>query len=323
MTKYQPVPATDGATLVPCELGTCYLSPAYFPMYDLFKKYNSGEVLALDRNSNAFRSIIDPSIAKNELERIDGVEYTAWTGYRKNGDKTPEEGEQKIIRAGVLYVLYHVCAMGMDPEDPLPEHPPSTSRVIRNLLSIVRWLVTNLADVRDIDETFTLSNLFKGILGGGGLTKNMDDGMKEDVDLFEKEVQKFDLDIDLGDIIKLFSVDIFKLTFEEFLDTADMSALKPTMIYAYQVQGYGTIGRIPAYYGLVWVTPYAFLNSALAEVIPPAPGSARAKRGSVNVLSNGWLNVWKSIVDKDLPDNRFQFNADIISINRNLKTNYE
>jgi len=235
VTKYQPIPASDGAETVPCELGTCYLSPAYFPLYNLFKKYSSGDVVALDRDNNAFRSIIDPSVAKNDQEKIDGVPHSEWTGYRKGG-YTPEEGKEAMTRAGVLYVLFHVCAMGMDPEDPLPEHPPSRPGIIRNLFSIVKWLVTNLADVQAIDESFTLSNLFKGILGGGGLAKNMDDGMKEDVNAFFELIKMFDKYIDLGDIINLFSVDIFKLTFEEFLDAAGMSDLKPMMVYAYQVQ---------------------------------------------------------------------------------------
>lgn len=36
---------------------------------------------------------------------------------------------------------------------------------------------------------------------------------------------------------------------------------------------------------LVWVTPYTFLNAALAEILPAEAGSDRAKRGTVNVLS--------------------------------------
>lgn len=35
---------------------------------------------------------------------------------------------------------------------------------------------------------------------------------------------------------------------------------------------------------LIWVTPYTFLNAVLAVIAPPAEGSARAKRGTVNVL---------------------------------------
>lgn len=234
VTKYQPVPAGADGETVPCELGTCYLSPAYFPMYNLFKRYNAGEVLALDRDSNAFRSIIDAKVAKNAQERDDGVEYSAWSGYRKRGLADAEAGEQAIVRAGVLYLLYHVSAMGMDPEDPLPEGPPSTARVIRNVLSIVKWIVTNIDGISDVVETFSLSTLLKGIMGSGGLNRGMDECMKEDCQLFEEEVRKFDLDIDLGDILRLFTIDLFKVTFEEFLDLTDMGALKPTLVYAYQ-----------------------------------------------------------------------------------------
>lgn len=76
--------APGDKSVVPCELGTCYLSPAYEPMWWLFKEYGAGEVVALDKGSNRFRAIIDNDIATTQQEKEDGVEYSAWT-VRKNG----------------------------------------------------------------------------------------------------------------------------------------------------------------------------------------------------------------------------------------------
>lgn len=197
-------------------------------------------MLALDRSSNAFRSIIDPSIAENEQERVDGVEYNAWSGYRKNDYASPAVGQERILRATVLYIMYHVCAMGMDPEDPLPERKPSVTRIIGNVTSIIKWILTNLDDVKDVVdlETFSLSKLLAGVLNRGGVLNKADAGLKEDAELLSKEVDKFDLDIDLHDIIRLFSVDLFKKTFGEFLDDLDIGDLKPVLIYAYQGKVY-------------------------------------------------------------------------------------
>ncbi len=246
-TQYQQIPGReeDGGT-VPCELGTCYLSPAYFPLYSLFEKYNAGKVVALDRDSNAFRSIIDPDIAENEQEKMDGVEYGAWATFRKNDYATPEVGEQRILRASVLYVLFHLCAMGMDPEDPMPKELPTVKNVVGNLLSIVAWMIGNLDDISELVESFSLSTLFKGILGRGGAFDMSDKGVKDDVDLFADRIERIDLDIDLHDIVRLFSIDIFKKTFEQFLDEADMGDLKPTLVYAYQgaFSGFFLLGHL-------------------------------------------------------------------------------
>lgn len=64
----------DGSS-VPCELGTCYLSPAYEPMLWMFDKYEAGEVVALDRGSAEFRSAYDPLLS-SEAQGIE-VRQTA------------------------------------------------------------------------------------------------------------------------------------------------------------------------------------------------------------------------------------------------------
>lgn len=234
VTEYQPIPATPGKN-VPCELGTCYLSPAYFPLYDLFEKYEVGEVVDLDRGEDSFRSIIDLEIAgDNAEEQLNGVSFGDWSGWRKIGAKDAADGQARIIRGGVLLMLYHVCAMGMDPEEPLPDRKPSVFFIIRNLLDITAWIVRNLDDIKELTEIFSISQLFKGLVGRGRMTRGADEGMMKAVKEMEEATVEFDLDINIGDIINLFSTDLFKTTFGEFMDQIGAGDLKPSMIYAYQ-----------------------------------------------------------------------------------------
>jgi NAD(P)-binding Rossmann-like domain len=92
----------DGSE-VPCELGTCFLSPAYEPMWWLFEEYDAGKIISLDRDSNLFQSVIDKDEAKTPEEKCDGVEYRAWT-VRKNGPDL-------VVRvlASCVYSLMDVC----------------------------------------------------------------------------------------------------------------------------------------------------------------------------------------------------------------------
>jgi hypothetical protein len=62
-----------------------------------------------------------------------------------------------------------------------------------------------------------------------------------------------------------------------------MGVLKGFMLYAYEVQGYGALARIRAYYGLVWITA----NIAL-------PG----KTEGVTAWKKGWEDVWEQMVSR-------------------------
>ena len=77
---------------------------------------------------------------------------------------------------------------------------------------------------------------------------------------------------------------IFTTSFEQFLDDYDMGVLKGFMLYAYEVQGYGALARIPAYYGLVWIT------ADIAWPFGPAPGVTGWKKG--------WEDVWEQMVSR-------------------------
>jgi hypothetical protein len=61
--------------------------------------------------------------------------------------------------------------------------------------------------------------------------------------------------------------------------------------YGYEVQGYGPLKTIPAYYGLVWITPiitWTILADQLKFKNEPI----------VTAWTKGWGDVWREIVEK-------------------------
>jgi hypothetical protein len=77
---------------------------------------------------------------------------------------------------------------------------------------------------------------------------------------------------------------IFSKTFAQFLDDNEMGVFKGYFDYAYEVQGYGALNQIPAYYGLVWITP----NVAWRW----------GKTAGVTAWRKGWEDVWEQMVVK-------------------------
>ena len=94
---------------------------------------------------------------------------------------------------------------------------------------------------------------------------------------------------------------IFTKSFEQFLDDNEMGVLKGFMLYAYEVQGYGALAQIPAYYGLLWITP------DIANPVGPTEG--------VTAWKKGWENVWEQMVSK--LDLNVQLKVSDLSIVRN------
>jgi len=76
--------------------------------------------------------------------------------------------------------------------------------------------------------------------------------------------------------------DLLNKSFEQFLEDHFLFELIPYFTYGYEAQGYGTIAEIPAYYGMVWMTP---------ETILPRKGV-----GTVGCLIDGFDSLWKKIV---------------------------
>jgi hypothetical protein len=104
-------------------------------------------------------------------------------------------------------------------------------------------------------------------------------------------------------------------TFENFLTTNGLRALIGILQYGYEVQGYGPLDKIPAYYGLLWITPAitwaALLNALRFENVPV-----------VTAWSKGWGDVWKQIVEKmqaNKPPVKITFSAQTTKITRTGK----
>ena len=62
--------------------------------------------------------------------------------------------------------------------------------------------------------------------------------------------------------------------------------------YGYEVQGYGSLNNIPAFYGLVWITPKItntiLFDSLKLENVPV-----------VTAWTQGWGNLWDQMVPKE------------------------
>jgi hypothetical protein len=93
---------------------------------------------------------------------------------------------------------------------------------------------------------------------------------------------------------------IFSKTLAQFLDDNKMGVFKGYFDYVYEVQGYGALEKIPAYYGLVWITP------KIAWPWGPTAGETGWK--------NGWEDVWVQMVKK--LDLNVLLNTDVLAIRR-------
>ncbi|WP_264032358.1 NAD(P)-binding protein [Cellulosimicrobium sp. SH8] len=93
---------------------------------------------------------------------------------------------------------------------------------------------------------------------------------------------------------------VFSKTFAQFLDDNGMGVLKGYLMYAYQVQGYGDLDKIPAYYGLVWITP---------DIAQPFGCTS-----GVTAWQNGWEDVWDQMVTKRAMN--ITLNTRVMSIRR-------
>ncbi len=93
---------------------------------------------------------------------------------------------------------------------------------------------------------------------------------------------------------------LYTKTFGQFLQDNNMAPLIGFLQYAYEVQGYGDLNHIPAYYGLVWVSP---------EMIEPF-----GKTAGVTGFTKGWEDVWIQLVEK--LNLNIQLNANVLKIER-------
>ena len=212
-----------------CELGTCYLSPAYDDMAKELSAFMSGNVrqtffLTADHKDPAdhsFRGMVTDG-------QFDGVpmatkvmdydEYVLLRGYYEAHQPFADPARWKdgfdadLVRAEIVLALaaYEVLVaeyMGIDAL-PMPLTPPN-------------WLIK------------------------AGYT-----------------------------------------SFFDMLARNDLLILCGLLEYAYSVQGYGPLKKIPAYYGMIWISMplvWAVVESSIGF----------KKEATVTVLLSGWLDVWR------------------------------
>ena len=100
-------------------------------------------------------------------------------------------------------------------------------------------------------------------------------------------------------------------TLQEFLTRENMLALLPVFKLSLSLGGYSYVDEVPAIYGLIWNNPKLMVVSALRAL------NRDTENMSVYILKDGFELVWKTIVEKEKLDVRY--NTDIYSIKRTSK----
>jgi hypothetical protein len=94
------------------------------------------------------------------------------------------------------------------------------------------------------------------------------------------------------------------MSFKEFLDRNNLSALAPVFALGMTHQGYGQLETTPALYGLWWNTPRLLLG--VVELKPV-----------MMVMRGGFQYMWENMIAKDGLD--VVYNCEVTAINRNLE----
>lgn len=343
LTHRRPPPAREGEALskdemIPCELGTCYLSPSYAPLFPLFTKYEAGQVEVLDNVPN-FRSVIDPDpdVATEEDEKLNGVEFNKWI-HKVNGPNKDHE-KFKLAVASVKYIITHYLVMGMSSQDPMPSELPNESQmrdILSDLLEAINPQAEETGETAEIGsrELCDKKLSVKGVLEF--IEKNStDNGVVSDIRkmankllcafgnveeyvkaLFDYLDGEVDGEINWEEAIKkllYISNDVFTKTFAEYLDDSGLEVLKGVFTYAYEVQGYGELRKMPAYLGMVWMTPPILIHTLKAGF------GQREEEGLTSVASLGWLKLWEQIVEKDALKSKMVLDAKITEVTRSVR----
>lgn len=204
-----------------CELGTCYLSPAYYHMIDELKEYLEGNEqidFANDEGSQGsqdnFRGIVTKGAFPN-LPVPPIIPYPQYIVLKAiNLLGLPQDSKPELLQRIIAFDLIKYCILHweiMGAQKPMPPKPPTA--------------------------------------------------------LLEK-------------------------TFYQFLEDNKMLSLVGMMEYIYSVQGYGVMTDIPAYYGLIWITPIV-IQSILFDNFSPENVPV------VTAWKKGWGDLWKQIVEKE------------------------
>lgn len=215
ITKDGPYPSGSDEKTV-CELGTCYLSPAYDQMLeDLEEFFVDNSEIDFVKNDLDFRGIL----TKGEFpDYVDVPPIVTQSEYILLKAKAllghPQDYDSKLIQIRIAfdlvrYNILHYKIMGS--QKPMPPKPPTA--------------------------------------------------------LLEK-------------------------TFYQFLEDNQLLTLVGMMEYIYSVQGYGVMTDIPAYYGLIWITPIVIQTILLDNL-------DIVNQPVVTALEKGWGDLWDQIVTKE------------------------
>lgn len=229
-----------------CELGTCYMSPAYNELVQYLSPFTTGNTAkgfeVRPGVPGNFRGMVttgtiydqnhipwpDPVVA---YDLYTTLSYQMWNGEKLDPSKTAEVG--LLIGARLLeYAAQGAAAIGL--QLPMPTSPPDNLGELTNTYQ--DWLI-------DPSRWFSL----KGLIG-----------------LLE---------------------------------------------YAYSVQGYGPLTEIPAYYGLVWISPL-LAERLVREAIFADP--------LVTYWTKGWGDVWKQMAAAISRTATIERGVTITSIDRSL-----
>lgn len=207
-----------------CELGTCYLSPAYEPMVDFLQDHGvlqDNPQIDFGDGDSSFRGIVTAGEFPPNFKVPPIMDYSKYVILKAEqeldlSDSGLNQYLAKIAIGVALaeYSLLHVEYMGWDL--PMPSTPP---------------------------PAHLLTQTFQEFLSAHGVLPH------------------------------------------------GLLPLVGILQYGYEVQGYGPVKDIPAYYGLVWITPtitWTILLDALGIENKPV----------VTAWSKGWGNVWEQIVTK-------------------------
>lgn len=251
--------------------------------------------------------------------------------------------------SGAKFSVLHYAIMGTGLNDAMPERPPTKSSALENL----RGLIANARareeqggssamrasattkkklDVRDLwsalsdkneeikkseeenSSFFRARGIFTPLEDIGDALAGALGKVKEAAD-DDEQIEELAVGMFSEEELEEACGDVFTISFLDFLEKYDMMALYPLMVYSYQVQGYGTIQDISAYYGLIWVTPGSMLKEVRDFFDPPEKGSTEDRISTVNVVDDGWLTLFEQIVERDL-SGKIVLNTSIENVKR-------
>jgi len=320
----------DAETEVVCEMGTCYLSPAYELMVKDLKHYFDGEMYTVDGNVYPEPPILlssasefEPAFRAMEPEGqfADGGPIMRYADLLGGGLTVPAGGSGIAgltfkdngvthVKQPINFGEYIILKAMEDTCHGPPEHNPFGGKVSHLEAKI-------LYDVERLKCTGLLAaDLLKYICLHKKIFGNSTPFPAERMSPAHMKP--------------------LTIPFDEWLTLHDLTRIKPFFQYAYSVQGYGSLGHISAFYVLVWIVPsvlayagYDIISSALQahpDLLEHLDwfkqelkklGVQVGSKGVVFALKEGWGQVWvnmrKHLVHKGV---EFKWSAELERIER-------